>query len=194
MFNFRQKQWAFGAWATASAIAIVLAVVTGCKSPTPSPFRHFDNLVIQGSLRFDEQVEKSLTLLKTSAHAAYANVTNYVGIILEHEHSGMEVHHNPPIFQLNGNSAFYSVTWCAGVIAHDSYHSKLFFDYKKQHPWSLWVPAETHGGARAERDCLEHQLQVLKDIHAPTNEIAWCQQCLTQTNQYWKVKYKDRNW
>lgn len=102
-------------------------------------------------------------LLRERSRDGYATVTNYIGIIQEHEHSGMQVHQSPPVFQLNGNSAYYSVTWCAGVIAHDSIHSKLYFDYKKQHPWSLWVPARTYGGDDAEHACLEHQLSVLKD-------------------------------
>jgi hypothetical protein len=176
------------------AIALIVAVLSGCKSPDAFPPKHFDNLVIQGTPKFDEQVEQALALLKARSPQGYATVTNYVGIIQEFEHSGMQVHHRPPIFQLNGTSAYYSVSWCAGVIAHDSFHSKLYFDYKKQHPWALRVPPGIYGGEQGERACLDHQLFVLKDIGAPTNEIEWCRQSANQTNQYWKVKYKDRNW
>src|ERR1035438_3563461 len=142
------------------ALASILMIVSGCVSPDLSQSRHFDSLTLQGTPRFDEQVEKALALLKAQSPAGYATVTNYFGIVQQYKHSGMEVHHRPPIFQLNGNSAYVSVTWCAGVIAHDSFHSKLYFDYKKQHPWAIWVPGEVYGGERAERSCLEHQLSV----------------------------------
>jgi hypothetical protein len=176
------------------ALVSILMVVSGCASADSGHSRQFDSLGIQGTTQFGEQVEKALTLIRGRSPVGYATVTNYVGIIQEHKHSGMELHHSPPIFQLNTNSAYVSVTWCAGVIAHDSFHSKLYFDYKKQHPWVLWVPGKVHGGEQAERACLEHQLVVLANIGAPDSEINWCRQCMSQTNQYWKVKYKDRNW
>jgi hypothetical protein len=186
--------WFDGVKNSLFALAFIL-VVSGCKSHQPIPSKRFDSIAIEGTPKFDEQVEKALTLLKARSHDGYATVTNYIGIIQEYEHSGMQVHHAPPVFQLNTNSAFYSVTWCAGVIAHDSIHSKLYFDYKQRHPWSLWVPAKVHGGDDAEHVvCMEHQLSVLKQIGAPTNEIAWCLQCETDTNRYWKVKYRDRDW
>lgn len=175
-------------------LALIVLINGGCKSHTPSQSKRFDTVAIQGTPKFDEQVAVALALLKSRSADGYATVTNYIGIIQEHEHSGMEVHHKPPIFQLNGSSAYYSRTWCAGVIAHDSFHSKLYFDYKRQHPWSLWVKPGVYGGAAAEHACLQHQIAVLKDIGAPTNEITWCQHVETETNKYWEVNYKNRNW
>jgi hypothetical protein len=176
------------------ALTAILMICCGCVSPDLSKSRHFDSLAIQGTPQFEEQVEKALALLKAQSPAGYATVTNYIGIVQQDKHSGMEVHHKPPIFQLNSNSVYFSVTWCAGVIAHDSFHSKLYFDYKRQHPWAMWVPNDNYGGKQAERACLEHQMSVLTDIGAPVSEIDWCRQCETQTNQYWKVKYKNRDW
>jgi hypothetical protein len=174
------------------AFTAILIIVGGCVSPDISKLRHFDNLAIQGTPQFDEQVEKALGLLKTQSPAAYATVTNYVAIVQEDKHSGMEASHNPPIFQLNDRSAYYSVTWCAGVIAHDSFHSKLYHDYKKEHPKAIWVRKGVWQGAAAERLCVEHQLVVLNAIAAPASEIAWCRQCYT--NRYWEVKYRKRAW
>jgi hypothetical protein len=179
---------------TVFELAFILAIAAGCASPDLSKSGQFDSLTLQGTPQFDEQVEKALALLKTRSPAGYATVTNYIGIIQQNEHSGMDVHHKPPLFQLNDHSASYSVTWCAGVIAHDSYHSKLYFDYKQQHPRALLVPDDIYGGERAERACLEHQISVLKAVGAPASEIAWCQQCETQTNKYWDVRYNQRNW
>ena len=177
---------------TVFAFTTILMIVNGCVSPDLSKSRHFDSLAIQGTPQFDEQVEKALALLKAQSPTAYATVTNYVGIVQEDKHSGMEASHKPPIFQLDGRSAYYSVTWCAWVIAHDSFHSKLYHDHKKEHPRAIWVGKRVWKGEEAERLCLEHQLGVLRDIAAPASEIDWCRQC--QTNRYWEVKYRNRNW
>lgn len=169
-----------------------LVILSGCVSHDALPSRLVDGLVIEGTPKFEDQVEQALGLLKAKSSAGYATVTNYVGIVREHRHSGMDVRHKPPVFELNGKSAYYSVSWCAGVIAHDSFHSKLYFDYKKQHPRALWIPNGAYGGERAERACLEHQFAVLKDIGAPANEMDWCRQSVT--NRYWQIKYRNRNW
>lgn len=174
------------------AFAVVLIGICGCKSTNGYQTEHFESVVIQGTRKFDNAVENALALLKSKSPSGYATVTNYIGRIQEHDHSGMKVGRRPPVFQLNTNSAFVSTSWCAGVIAHDSCHSKLYSDYRQQHWLALWVPPRVYSGEQAEKACLEHQLSVLKQVGAPTSEISWCRQC--QTNNYWEVRYKDRNW
>jgi hypothetical protein len=171
------------------ALAAVVLVVSGCRSPGTSNTRRFDSLAIRGTARFDEQVERALALLKTKSPLAYAVAANYVGIIQPGEHSGMRATQNPPVFELNERSAFHSVTWCAGVIAHDSFHSKLYHDHKNTHRGS--VPRQVWTGHEAEMKCLEHQLQVLKEIGAPDGEIGYCQ---TLKPDYADVPYRKRNW
>lgn len=94
------------------AIAFLLLIVSGCKSPDLSKSKHFDNVIIQGAPQFEEQVEKALVLLKTQSPHGYATVTNYIGMIQQHEHSGMNVHHKPD-FPTQGNVRFlFSVLVC----------------------------------------------------------------------------------
>ena len=108
------------------ALASLLIVANGCVAPRES--RRFDNIVIRGTSEFSDRVESALGLLKTNSPLGYATVTNYVRIIQQATHSGMRASSQPPQFDLNERTAFYSVTWCAGSIAHDSFHSKLFAD------------------------------------------------------------------
>jgi hypothetical protein len=171
------------------ALTALGLIVSGCVSPGTLNVRHFDTLAIRGTTQFDERVEAALALLKTRAPAAYAVATNYVGIIQQGEHSGMRATQNPPVFELNERSAFHSVTWCAGVIAHDSFHSKLYHDHKNTHRGS--VPRQVWTGHEAEMKCLEHQLQVLKEIGAADGEIGYCQ---TLKPDYADVPYRKRNW
>lgn len=78
-----------------------------------------------------------------------------------------------PTFELANPSAYYSITWCASAIAHDSMHSKIYQDDVKSNPskqraenWSSQV--------EEEKQCNAHQLQVLRDIGAPPHEINHC--------------------
>src|ERR1039457_2618819 len=122
---------------------LTLMLGAGCASTKSAQRRQFDSLVILGTPQFAGQVAPALELLKTKSPRAYNLVTNQIGIIRQFPHSGMEADHHPPIFDLGDRSAAYSVTWLAGAIAHDSYHSKLYHDYLKTH-WS--VPDEIWTG------------------------------------------------
>src|SRR5258705_6649488 len=165
------------------ALATVLMIASGCV--TPRLGTRYDSIIIRGTPEFKAQVENALTLLKMNSPAAYAIATNYIGIIEQGKHSGMGAWLKVPKFELNDRTAFYSLTWCAGAIAHDSYHSKLYADYRREHPEARRVPDKIWTGESAEKQCLEHQLAVLKDIGAPTHEIEWT---AAPGNRYWDVK------
>jgi hypothetical protein len=162
----------------------------------------FGNVEIRGNTRFKNQVVNALVLLKSKSPDAYAIVTNYIGIIEQAKHSGMKAYAKPPTFHLNGRTAYYSVTWCASAIAHDSFHSKLFHDYLDKHrsqapgdalksDWGL-VPDHIWIGEAAEKQCVEHQLQVLREIGAPGEEIIQGQ--WNPTNRYWELEESKQNW
>ncbi|MEJ2424466.1 MAG: hypothetical protein P8101_08375 [Candidatus Thiodiazotropha sp.] len=126
---------------------------------------------ISGSAKFTSQVTQALDLLKMQAPEAYTIVADYVGRIEQGKKSGMWAFKNPPTYEMSDRTAFYSVSWCASTIAHDSFHAKLYQDYKESHsgrvPNSIWT------GTEAEKKCLKHQLEVLKKINAPKHEIAY---------------------
>jgi hypothetical protein len=144
---------------------------------------------INGTEKFRGTISNALVLLELKSPEAYKIVTNNIGIIRESERSGMRADERRPVFELNDSSAFYSLTWCASVIAHDSFHSKLYHDYQKAHSGS--VPPDVWIGHDAETKCLEHQVQVLKAIGAPENEINYCSKI---SPDYSDVPYQKRNW
>ncbi len=158
----------------------------------------FAELKVQGSPKFGTQITNALALLQSKAPEAYQIVTNQIGIIQQSEHSGMWAYRVPPVFEIADPTTFYSVTWCAGCIAHDSIHSKLYHDYQRTN--SAQVPDAIWTGAGAEKQCLEHQVRVLKQIGAPTNEITYCRQVkpdFFDVNKHgtntWE-DFKQRNW
>jgi len=124
---------------------------------------------IAGSERFSNQVHLAIVLLRTRDPKAYSIITNYIGRIQEGNHSGMSAYITPPTYEMADVTAFYSLTWCAATIAHDSFHSKLYLDYQKLHEGS--VPDEVWTGTAAEQKCMKHQLEVMKQIGATPWEI-----------------------
>lgn len=170
-------------------LAVTILILAGCVTPKSS---RFESIVIRGSPAFAAQVTSALILLRERAPEAYTLATNHIGVIYQFQHSGMRAETHPPRFDLADATAFHSVTWCAGSIAHDSYHSFLYRSWLAEHSGSIRVPDLLWKGEEAEKLCLAHQLEVLKAISASASEILWCQQVVT--NRYWDVKYGKRNW
>jgi len=150
---------------------------------------------IVGSLRFSNQVQQALLLLKSRDADAYAIVTNYVGRIKSGERSGMWAYQTPPTYEMSDTTAFYSVTWCAATIAHDSFHSKLYHDYLKSH--SGPVPDAVWTGRAAEVKCMTHQLEVMERIGADKGELDYAKQQAdghyAKDQESWQ-DYQKRDW
>ena len=156
------------------------------------------DLEIAGSARFKEQVIQALALLNKDAPEAYAIVIKFVGRIVQGDKSGMWAYKNPPTYEMSDHTAFHSVTWCAGSIAHDSFHSKLYHEYKEKHPGR--VPADIWTGVEAEKKCLKHQQDVLKKIKAPKHEIDiflkldGTHHDINKDGKYDREDYRKRDW
>jgi hypothetical protein len=153
---------------------------------------------ISGSVEFTNQVSQALTLLKDKAPGAYGIVTNYVGKIEQYGRSGMSAYKDPPTYEMADRTTFYSVSWCASTIAHDSFHSKLYHEYKREH--SGPVPDNVWTSVDAERKCLKHQLAVLTKIGAPKHEIDHCSKQdgthhdVNKDGKYDREDYELRDW
>src|SRR5262245_28453560 len=128
------------AFLVAACLALLGIVFTRSKGT------RLDGLEIQGTATFEKQVVAALTLLKTQAPRAYHMVTTHIGLIKQAQHTGMAAYAMPPTLELNGRTAFYSVTWCAAGIAHDAFHAKLYHEYLQQHPGHALVPDDVWTG------------------------------------------------
>ena len=108
----------------------------------------------------------------------------------------MWAYKTPPTYEIADSTAFYSLTWCAATIAHDSFHSKLYHDHHKTHgghvPDSVWT------GREAEKQCMKHQLLVMEHIGASKWEIdhAKTQQDghYAKDNETWEEYNKKPKW
>lgn len=124
---------------------------------------------IEGSLKYRVQVESCLDLLSKKAQREYRLIKGHIGVISQNGKSGMRAWENPPRYQMSDATAFYSLSWCAGTIAHDAYHSFL---YKKHSSIDGSKPSyEKWAGTSAEKKSIDFQLSVMRKIGASDHEI-----------------------
>ena len=116
------------------------------------------------------QTRAALNVLEQKDPAAYKKIQTYVGIIEQGQHSGMWAWEQPPRYEVNDVTAFFSVTWYASTIAHDATHAELYAQYQAAHPGES-VPEDAYGDVPIERFCIGYQLEVAKRIGAPQSEI-----------------------
>ena len=141
-------------------IIFLLAFVTNTQAIT-----------IEGNNKYKGQVKKCLTLLSSKATSEYKLIKNHIGTIWQSNKSGMKAWENPPRYLMSDVTAFYSVTWCAGTIAHDAYHSYLYQKHTPKNggkaPYNKW------GGFEAERQAIKFQEKVMKKIGSSNHEITY---------------------
>ena len=138
-----------------------------------SSTRYVDGLEVVGNSRFQEQVKGALALLREKSPDAYEIITNHIRAIVQARRSGMRLDLAKPTFELANPTAYYSLTWCASCIAHDSMHSKIYHDYMRAHA-GVRKPEDWSSHVEEEKKCNAHQLQVLRDLGAPFVEIDHC--------------------
>jgi hypothetical protein len=132
---------------------------------------NYYGIQVWGSKAFIEQVDDSLNLLRTKSPEAFALIQRYMKRIEQSSRSGMRAYDEPPTFDLSPKTAFYSATWCAGSIAHDMYHSRLYHEYIDAHGEP--VPEDAWAGQAKELECIKYQARVMRDIGAPEFEVTY---------------------
>jgi hypothetical protein len=133
----------------------ILLFAAGCGQS-----EDYHGIEISGSGAFKSQVRSALNLLRAEAPEEFTVVATYVKRIEEHEHSGMDAARDPPTCQLAPATTYASITWCAGVIAHEAHHAFIF-----------QTTSEAYGGQSEEMKCIDRQIDVMKRIGAPQWEL-----------------------
>lgn len=152
------------------ALLVFSMACMGMFSPVVADPTIYDRITIVGSSKFVTQTRAALALLEQNDTEAFTRIQTYIGIIEQGEHSGIWAWESPPRYEVGDATAFFSVTWYASTIAHDATHSELYAQYQIAHAGEP-VPEEIFGGVEIELFCNAYQLEVLKHIGAPQNEI-----------------------
>jgi len=128
-----------------------------------------DGILIVGTQKFRDRISEALDLIKTSSPNSYRYIINYIGKIEQSLFSGMAAYEDPPTFRMGNKITFSSLTWCAGSIVHDAYHSFLYHDYIEKN--GMPVPYNAWGGFESEKKSNNEQLRFLIATNGPAHEI-----------------------
>lgn len=150
-------------------VAILLLILFSTTCFSASSGDSLPTILLKGDDKFVAQVQSCLDLLAKKSKKEYKLITKHIAVIVQHEKSGMLAWATPPRFQLSKKTAFYSLTWCAGAIAHDAYHSFL---YQKHLPKNgKHTPSHKWAGFASEKKAIKFQIRVMKKIGASDREL-----------------------
>lgn len=155
--------------------------------------KELHTIIVKGDSDCKKKTEEALSLLEKKAFEDYTTVRKYIGIIdCVEKGSGMFAYETPPRYQVGKKTYYYSdALWYAGTIVHDACHSKLYNDYRTQHPFTS-VPPNVWMGKNAEEKCLDIQYEASKKIGADEETLSTIKNAIN-TN-YWDIPLSDRQW
>jgi hypothetical protein len=84
-----------------------------------------------------------------------------------------------------------STAYLASGLAHEAKHCDLYWSRRERNP-TQDVPDEVFSGSDAERQCVEYQIAVLKQLGETDNVIERLRESM-QT-EWWKVPWHERDW
>jgi len=142
---------------------------------------------IQGSPEFESQVTHALKLVWMADRETFLFIKKNLYVIRNDNKTDFYMENGKPVASISSDHAFRSLTWCAGVIAHQAWHAWYTMYTKKKAKVVPPLPGEKDervvdiNPARLDYKRLEDilymedkasefQLQVLKKIGAPRKE------------------------
>ena len=138
-----------------------------------------DDIEIHGKRKFLLRTEEALALLKRTSQ--FEVVSGYIGVIQQGKRSGMKAWLKQPTFVVGSATWQHSALWYAGAIAHDAFHAKLYSDAKRDNGANE-PDAGAWTGVEAEKKCLAFQREILLELGANAETIAYIDNCAENPN------------
>ncbi len=154
----------------------------------PDAYDPRQGLDIQGSPKFQSQVTHALKLVWLADRDTFLFIKANLPVIRNEDKTGFYLENGRPVAGLSNYHAFRSLTWCAGVLAHQAWHAwYIAAKNKKNKTVAPPLPGEKddripeanpakfdYKGMDAilytERKAFDFQLEVLRKIGAPRSE------------------------
>lgn len=154
----------------------------------PEPYDPKAGLDIQGPAEFQSQVTHALKLIWMADREAFLFIRRNISVIRAENRTGFYYEPGKVAASISPDHAYRSLTWCAGVIAHQAWHGWYELNSRKRARKAPPLPG-TPDTSRPEAnplkvdykgvaDILEtedkaftFQLQVLRKVGAPASEI-----------------------
>lgn len=144
-------------------------------------------LDMRGSEEFKAQVTGALKLIWETDRDDFLFIKNNLSVIRSEDTTGFRFEEGRPVASISNDHAFRSMTWCAGIIVHQAWHSWYETQNKKKARPAPPLPGQKQQRVydfnpmlfeRKDLDALLDmenraslfQLQVLKKIGAPRAE------------------------
>lgn len=142
---------------------------------------------IQGSPEFKSQVTHSLKLVWLADRETFLFLKKNLYVIRNETQTGFYMEEGRPVAALSAEHAFRSLTWCAGILAHQGWHAWYTLARKKKNRAAPPLPGEKdervldvnparfdYKGLDAilytEEKASAFQLDVLNKVGAPAGE------------------------
>ena len=154
--------------------------------PVPEPAPEA-SLEIQGDESFKSQVTRSLKLIWLSDREDLMFIKKYLSVIRNENKTDLYVDNGRPVAALSRAQSGRSLTWCAGLIAHQAFHAYVKFNSRKRQKVRPPLPGEKSYLKAAATPTAEYtslgeilaveakacafQAEILRKIGAPRAEI-----------------------
>ena len=155
--------------------------------PLPEAYDPQAGLDIQGPPEFKSQVTHALKLVWLADRSTFLFLRKNISVIRNENKTGFYTDDGRTVAALSTEQAFRSLTWCAGVIAHQAWHSWNEINSAKKVRRAPPLPGERDGRLpeanpvsvnykgldavlSAEDKAFAFQLDVLRKVGAPRKE------------------------
>jgi hypothetical protein len=126
----------------------------------------FFGLEVSGDQTFRTRIAQSLLLLKMSSPKDLGTITNYLHGVRQGPRSGVLYKASEPVTSISDKIAMYSLPWCAGGLAHEAFHVKLYREDPSAYK-NFKCTVESEGA------CIRYQRQVLKRAGGSPYELQY---------------------
>ncbi len=143
---------------------------------------------IQGSPAFKRQITSALKLIWSADRKTFFFIKRSLCVIRNEDKTGFYMENRVPVAAISNANAFRSVTWCAGIIAHQAWHGAYALSQNKKKAGQAPPPPGENSGLAVEANPMRVdykgidailyvedkaftlQLDVLKKVGAPARE------------------------
>lgn len=144
-------------------------------------------LDIRGSAEFRSQATNALKRIWLADRGLFLSIKNSLSAIRNESKTDFYMDNGKPVAAISNKHAFGSITWCAGIIAHQAWHASYAMSLKKKKKFPPPQPGGKYGRKfnanplvftytgledvfELEARAAEFQLQILKAVGAPASE------------------------
>ena len=128
----REKQAPAAAPAGSAAAPDDVSAQGTAAARIPDAYDPKAGLDIQGSPEFQAQVTHALKLIWMADRPTFLFIRNNLSVIRNEMQTGFYMENGRPVAALSNDHAFRSLTWCAGIIAHQAWHAAYALNKRKR--------------------------------------------------------------